>query len=108
VRATLPTIELVSYVVAGPDLILTIGAEQGVLRAMDARVIAFETDEIDPADHSGSSVHVVGVASRYGPDAGCGSMTEWDGPGPDSSYRLRLPIGQVRGRRYRSSARDLP
>jgi hypothetical protein len=101
-RKALPTIELVSFVVVGPDLILTVGAEQGVLRAMDARVIAFETDDIDPADHSGSSIHVVGVASRVDSDPGRGSTVGRDGSGPDAGDRLRLPIGRVRGCRYRS------
>ena len=112
-RGALPAIEPVSYMVEGMDLILTVAAERGVLRSMEARVVAFETDDFDPTDHSGSSIHVVGVATRVDSDPRADSLTGQPGSGLDVGYRLRLPIGQVSGRRYRSVtersiARHLP
>ena len=65
----LPAIRPVNHIVEGEQIIFRVDRESALARAMDARdVVAYEADQIDPVDHLGWSVIVIGRAHLLGSD----------------------------------------
>src|SRR5215467_7499493 len=65
----LPAVRPVSHIVEGEQIIIRVDRESALARAISANardVVAFEADEIDPADHLGWSVIVIGRAHVLG------------------------------------------
>jgi nitroimidazol reductase NimA-like FMN-containing flavoprotein (pyridoxamine 5'-phosphate oxidase superfamily) len=61
----LPAVRPVSHIVEGEQIIIRVDRESALARAISANahdVVAFEADEIDPTDHLGWSVIVIGRA----------------------------------------------
>lgn len=93
----LPAIRTVGYTLVGSSLVLSPGSEQ-LARHLDGQVIAFEVDEIDPADNSGWSVVVTGDARllRHPGELMRQSRVAAFDPG---ALLLRLVPGQMTGHR---------
>ncbi len=65
----LPAIRPVNHIVEGEQIIIRVDRETALARAigLDARdVVAYEADQIDPVDHLGWSVIVIGRAHLLG------------------------------------------
>jgi hypothetical protein len=65
----LPAIRPVNHVVEGEQIIIRVDRESALARAIGANardVVAYEADEIDPDDHLGWSVIVIGRAHLLG------------------------------------------
>jgi len=102
--AALPVILPVNYCVHQGALFFRTAEGTKLHAASDRTVVAFEVDEIDPIEHSGWSVLVIGraePASEAGLRDGSGSLpvTAW---APGQRDRLiKISIEMISGRRIR-------
>ena len=98
----LPAIFPVNFVVDGDSVVFRTGRGTKLAAATDNAVLAFECDEVDPFEHSGWSVLVVGQAEVVTDPAESGRMerlrlSPWAGGRRDQF--VRVPLELVSGRR---------
>ena len=68
-RQALPAVELVNFALDDGDIIIRTDAGSKLAAATRGAVVAFETDSVDDAGHTGWSVTVVGQARAVTDDA---------------------------------------
>ncbi|MHB1925041.1 MAG: pyridoxamine 5'-phosphate oxidase family protein [Acidimicrobiales bacterium] len=105
--AALPVILPVNYCVHDGAIFFRTAAGTKLHAASDRTIVAFEVDDVDPVEHSGWSVLVIG---RAGPVSeaevanGSGSLpvTAW-APG-ERDHLVKVTIEMISGRRIRHEA----
>jgi hypothetical protein len=98
----LPAIRLVSHVVDGDQVVIRTGADAPVTAELISgrgTVVAYEADLIDPADHLGWSVTVIGearqVADPRQAEAYRWALRSWEASGADQI--ITIQAGMVTG-----------
>jgi len=95
-----PTVLPVNFTVNGTSVLVRTTAYSEVARECDDSPMAFEVDDIDPADRTGWSVLLRGRGHlEYGPGQGDEPEVWLSGP---RSLRLRIDVTEVTGRRLAS------
>ncbi|WP_436791925.1 pyridoxamine 5'-phosphate oxidase family protein [Yinghuangia sp. YIM S10712] len=61
-QRALPAVRPVNFAVRGTDVVFRVRGDSSFAGALDGNVVAFEADEVDPANRSGWSVVVTGLA----------------------------------------------
>ncbi len=106
-RRALPAIVPVNYVVRGGAILIWTGSASSLGQAVRGSVVAFETDDLDRAAHSGWSVMVTASAQLV-TDATELARARVDGPVPWApgikEYLIRIPLTRVTGRRLDARA----
>ncbi|MCF2528928.1 pyridoxamine 5'-phosphate oxidase family protein [Yinghuangia soli] len=109
-QAALPAVRPVNFAVLGMDVVFRTRGGSPLARALDGNVVAFEADELDPADRTGWSVVVTGLAEVLGPGAEY-DLLEATLPAPwapgayDRVVRIRVQL--VTGRRIPRAGEDV-
>ena len=106
----LPAVFPVNYALDGDGVVFRTASGTKLAAAAGNAVVAFEVDEIDPIDHSGWSVLVVGPASEVSAPAQLERarrlpLSPW-APG-DRGRFVRIAASLVSGRRISAVARRL-
>jgi len=101
-RQALPAVELVNFALDDGDIIIRTDAGGKLAAATRGAVVAFETDSVDDAAHTGWSVTVVGQSQAVTDDAeirhlGRIALTPW-APGRRDHF-IRISPTIVNGRR---------
>ena len=100
-RRTLSAIRPVSYAVRAGGILIWVGADPGLGRAVGGSVVAFQADELDRTTRSGWSVTVTGTASLVSDEIEL-ARARADGPVPwepeAMEQLIRIPLTMVAGR----------
>ena len=101
-EGALPTIQPVSFVVAGDDVVIPTGTGSKVAVAARGAVVAFEVDEFDAARRTGWNVTVVGPSRVISEPAEVAALDalgarDWAPAGVRCYVAVRIAL--VRGRR---------
>jgi len=105
--AALPVILPVNYCVHQGCIFFRTAAGTKLHAATDRTIVAFEVDDVDPVEHSGWSVLVIGRSESVSePEVGNGSgplpVTAW-APG-QRDHLIKVSIEMISGRRIRREA----
>lgn len=88
-----PAIFPVNYSVHGGDVYFLTAPGSKLAAAARGALLAFEADRIDPLEHSGWSVLIVGPSGLVGPDEAEPlwklKLGRWAGGGPENLVRIR-------------------
>ena len=110
-EGALPTIQPVSFVVAGDDVVIPTGTGSKVAVAARGAVVAFEVDELDAARRTGWNVTVVGPSRVISEPAEVAAL---DALGARAWVPVEVPcyvavrIALVRGRRLSAAPAAAP
>lgn len=100
-RRALPAVIPVNYAVRGGAILIWTGSGSSLAQAVRGSVVAFQTDELDRAMHSGWSVTVIGSAQLV-TDEAQRARARIDGPVPWApgvkEHLIRIPLTIVTGR----------
>ncbi|MBA9002763.1 pyridoxamine 5'-phosphate oxidase family protein [Thermomonospora cellulosilytica] len=103
----LPAVRPVAFVLDGEDVVIRTAPGSELATALRGAVVAFETDDFDPAFATGWSVTVVGQARVVRDPGELRRLAElplqpWP-PGPHPHY-IRISTQRISGRRLRPAA----
>lgn len=108
-RRALPAVVPVNYAVRGDAILIWTGSTSSLGQAVRGSVVAFETDEVNRAAHSGWSVTVTAPAQLVTDETEL-AKARIDGPVPWApgikEYLIRIPLTMVTGRRIGPSVFD--
>jgi nitroimidazol reductase NimA-like FMN-containing flavoprotein (pyridoxamine 5'-phosphate oxidase superfamily) len=101
-RQALPAVELVNFAIDNGDIIIRTDSGGKLAAAARGAVVAFETDSVDMATHTGWSVTIVGMSEAV-TDSEAIRLLEQVGPDPwapgDHAHFIRISPTIVNGRR---------
>lgn len=102
-RQALPAVELVNFAIDDGDIIIRTDSGGKLAAATRGAVVAFETDSVDIATHTGWSVTIVGL-SQAETDGEAIRRLEQASPDPwpsgDRDHFIRISPTIVNGRRF--------
>lgn len=101
-RQALPAVELVNFAIDDGDILIRTDSGGKLAAAARGAVVAFETDSVDEATHSGWSVTIVGLSEAV-TDSEAIRLLEQAGPDPwapgNRTHFIRISPTIVTGRR---------
>jgi hypothetical protein len=107
-RQALPAVELVSFAIDDGDIVIRTDSGGKLAAAARGAVVAFETDSVDMATHTGWSVTIVGL-SKAVTDGEAIRLLEQAGPDPwapgNRAHFIRISPTIVTGQRLGLSSR---
>ena len=101
-RQALPAVEMVNFALVGGDIVIRTSAGGKLAAATRGAVVAFETDSVDLAEHTGWSVTIVGHARAVTDGAEIRRLERAAPPSWDtqeSDHFVRISPAMVNGRR---------